>query len=225
MRQRFPSGAAGSSGWPVSWSRASGIPERSDSYPCPCCRGAQWPGAPPATDRQARSWRWMFLMGAANITLVTAGVVIGGGFRSFIFLGYYPTLAVFAVVLWSSWPSLACTTAQLPRERGRRRMEGPGRAARQGLVDIRAKTPARGRGPKPQSSERGQLPFESDVVAFGRQQLAGGGRSAPGLRPAVRRTGCANRNVGVQRPFPECESLPRTIWVQGLFPHRNQDKS
>ena len=146
MRQRFPSGAAGSSGWPVSWSRASGIPERSDSYPCPCCRGAQWPGAPPATDRQARSWRWMFLMGAANITLVTAGVVIGGGFRSFIFLGYYPTLAVFAVVLWSSWPSLACTTAQLPRERGRRRMEDPGRAARQGLVDIRAKNTRPGEG-------------------------------------------------------------------------------
>ena len=68
MRQRSPSGAAGSPGWPVPWSRASGIPETSDSYPCPCCRGAQWLGAPPATDRQARSWRWMFLMGAANIT-------------------------------------------------------------------------------------------------------------------------------------------------------------
>ena len=92
------------------------------------------------------TWRWMLLLSAADIALVTAGVVIGGGFRSFIFLAYYPTLAVFAVVLWSSWPSLACTTAQLPRERGRRRMEDPGRAARQGLVDIRAKNTRPGEG-------------------------------------------------------------------------------
>ena len=45
-------------------------------------------------------WLWM---SAADIALVTAGVVIGAGFRSFIFLAYYPALAVFAVVFWSSW--------------------------------------------------------------------------------------------------------------------------
>ena len=53
------------------------------------------------------TWRWMLLLSAADIALVTAGVVIGGGFRSFIFLAYYPTLAVFAVVFSSYWLSLA----------------------------------------------------------------------------------------------------------------------
>ena len=58
------------------------------------------------TDRPV-TWRWMLLLCAADIALVTFGVVNGGGFRSFIFLGYYPTLAVFAVVFWPSWFSLA----------------------------------------------------------------------------------------------------------------------
>ena len=53
------------------------------------------------------TWHWMLLLSAAYIALATAGVVIGGGFRSFIFLGYYPTLAVFAVAFWPSWFSLA----------------------------------------------------------------------------------------------------------------------
>ena len=55
--------------------------------------------------------RWMLLLCATDIALVTFGVVIGGGFRSFIFLGYYPTLAVFAVVFSSFWLSLAWATA------------------------------------------------------------------------------------------------------------------
>ena len=46
-----------------------------------------------------------------GIALITAGVVIGDGFRSFIFLAYYPSLAVFAVVFSSHWLSLAWTTA------------------------------------------------------------------------------------------------------------------
>ncbi len=96
-------------------------------------------------------------MGAADITPATTGIGMGGGFRRFIFPAYYPVFAVSAVVFWPSRLSLACTTAQLPRERGRRRMEGPGRAARRGVVDIQAKTPARETGPKPQSSERGVI--------------------------------------------------------------------
>ena len=74
-----------------------------------------------------------------------------------------PTIRSLPFLPWSSgppgsaWVSLACTTAQLPRERGRRRMEDPGRAARRGVVDIQAKTPARETGPKPQSSERGVI--------------------------------------------------------------------
>ena len=57
------------------------------------------------------TWRWMLFLSATEIALITVGVVIGGGFRSFIFLAYYPSLAVFAVVFSSHWLSLAWTTA------------------------------------------------------------------------------------------------------------------
>ena len=57
------------------------------------------------------TWRWMLLLSAMEIVLITGGIVIGGGFRSFIFLGYYPSLAVFAVVFSSHGLSLAWTTA------------------------------------------------------------------------------------------------------------------
>ena len=57
------------------------------------------------------TWRWMLFLSAAELALITFGIVIGGGFKSFIFLAYYPSLAVFAVVFSSHWPSLAWTTA------------------------------------------------------------------------------------------------------------------
>ena len=57
------------------------------------------------------TWRWMLLLSATEIALITVGVGVGGGFRSFIFLAYYPSLAVFAVVFSSHWLSLAWTTA------------------------------------------------------------------------------------------------------------------
>ena len=56
------------------------------------------------------TWRWMLFLSATDMVLITAGVVIGGGYRSFIFLAYYPSLAIFAVVFSSHWPSLAWTT-------------------------------------------------------------------------------------------------------------------
>ena len=56
------------------------------------------------------TWRWMLFLSATEIALTTVGIVIGGGFRSFIFLAYYPSLAVFAVVFSSHWLSLAWTT-------------------------------------------------------------------------------------------------------------------
>ena len=56
------------------------------------------------------TWRWVLFLSAAEIALITVGIVIGGGFRSFIFLAYYPSLAVFAVVFSSHWLSLAWTT-------------------------------------------------------------------------------------------------------------------
>ena len=56
------------------------------------------------------TWRWMLFLFATDIGLTTVGVVSGGGYRSFIFLAYYPSLAVFAVVFSSHWLSLAWTT-------------------------------------------------------------------------------------------------------------------
>ena len=50
-------------------------------------------------------------------------------------------------------------------------------------------------------------------------------RSVPRVTSGSQKTGCANRIFSVQRPFPVCESMHRTTWVQGLFPRRNQDKS
>ena len=56
------------------------------------------------------TWRWMLLLSAVDVALIMVGIVIGGGFKSFIFLAYYPSLAVFAVVFSSHWLSLAWTT-------------------------------------------------------------------------------------------------------------------
>ena len=56
------------------------------------------------------TWRWMLFLSATDIALITAGVVIGGGFNSFFFLGYYAALAVFAAVFTSLWLGLAWTT-------------------------------------------------------------------------------------------------------------------
>ena len=56
------------------------------------------------------TWRWLLFLGAMDVVLITVGVFIGGGFRSFIFLFYYPAMAVFAVVFSSYWLSLAWTT-------------------------------------------------------------------------------------------------------------------
>ena len=56
------------------------------------------------------TWRWMLLLSATDIALITAGVVIGGGFNSFFFLAYYAALAVFAAVFTSLWVGLAWTT-------------------------------------------------------------------------------------------------------------------
>ena len=56
------------------------------------------------------TWRWMLFLCTMDIALITAYVVIDSGFSSFIFLAYYPALAIFAVVFPSSRLSLAWTT-------------------------------------------------------------------------------------------------------------------
>ena len=56
------------------------------------------------------TWRWMFALSAMDIVLITADIVIGGGFKSFTFLAYYPALAMFTAVFTSFWFGLAWTT-------------------------------------------------------------------------------------------------------------------
>ena len=56
------------------------------------------------------TWRWMLFLSAADITLATGSIVIGGGFQSFVFLGYYAALAIFGAVFTSLWIGLAGTT-------------------------------------------------------------------------------------------------------------------
>ena len=56
------------------------------------------------------TWRWLLFLSAAEIGMITAGVVIDGGYTSLIFLAYYPSLAVFAVVFSSHGLTLAWMT-------------------------------------------------------------------------------------------------------------------
>ena len=56
------------------------------------------------------TWRWLLLLSVVDFALVTTGVVFQGGFEGFIFLAYYPTLALFVVVFTSLWFGLAWTT-------------------------------------------------------------------------------------------------------------------
>ena len=56
------------------------------------------------------TWHWLLFLSATDIALITVGVIIGGGFTSFIFLAYYPALALFAVVFSSLLHSIAWTT-------------------------------------------------------------------------------------------------------------------
>ena len=59
---------------------------------------------------RAMSWRWLLLLSAMDITLITAAVIIGGEFHLFVYVAYYPALALFAVVFTSLWLSLTWTT-------------------------------------------------------------------------------------------------------------------
>ena len=56
------------------------------------------------------TWRWMLLLSAVDLALVTASISIGPGFDSFAFVAYYPALALFVVVFTSLWLGLAWTT-------------------------------------------------------------------------------------------------------------------
>ena len=56
------------------------------------------------------TWRWMLLLSAMDIALATSSVSVGPGFDSYVFVAYYPAIALFAVVFTSLRLSLAWTT-------------------------------------------------------------------------------------------------------------------
>ena len=53
---------------------------------------------------------WLMFLSAMDVILITGGVAMQGGYHSFIFLAYYPALAVVAVVFLSFWFTVAWTT-------------------------------------------------------------------------------------------------------------------
>ena len=55
-------------------------------------------------------WRWLLFLSAMDLTITTAGVIFQGGFDGFIFVVYYPVLALFFAVFTSLWLGLAWTT-------------------------------------------------------------------------------------------------------------------
>ena len=56
------------------------------------------------------TWHWLVALSALDITLITSGLVMEGEFRSIHHLGYYPALALVAVILSSFTFILAWTT-------------------------------------------------------------------------------------------------------------------
>ena len=60
--------------------------------------------------RRRVTWRHLLLLSAMDIALITASVVVDGGFDSFLYIPYYPALAAFAAVFTSALLNLAWTT-------------------------------------------------------------------------------------------------------------------
>ena len=56
------------------------------------------------------SWRWLLLSSAMDMVLITVGIILQRGFEGFIFLAYYPALALFVLVFSSLWLGLAWAT-------------------------------------------------------------------------------------------------------------------
>ena len=56
------------------------------------------------------TWHHLLVLSAMDIALITASVVVDGGFDNFLFLPYYPALAAFAAVFTSALLNLTWTT-------------------------------------------------------------------------------------------------------------------
>ena len=60
--------------------------------------------------RRSVTWRHLLLLSAMDIALITASVVVDGGFDNFLYIPYYPALAAFAAVFTSALLNLTWTT-------------------------------------------------------------------------------------------------------------------
>ena len=61
------------------------------------------------TDRPI-TWRWLFATNVTDVVLVSGVIAVHGGFESYFFLAYFPSLALFAVVFTSLSLCLAWTS-------------------------------------------------------------------------------------------------------------------
>ena len=60
---------------------------------------------------RAVTWRWLLFLSALDIALITGGVIVGGEFHLFVYVTYFPALALFAAVFASLGLCLLWTTA------------------------------------------------------------------------------------------------------------------
>ena len=66
------------------------------------------------------TWRWMLLLSAMDIALAASSISVGPGFDSYVFVAYYPALALFAVVFTSLWLSRSNAVMNCRRRPGGR---------------------------------------------------------------------------------------------------------
>ena len=57
------------------------------------------------------TWHWMLALSAIDVALITGNIAVSGRFEGYIFVAYYPALAIFAVVFSSLWLIFAWVTA------------------------------------------------------------------------------------------------------------------
>ena len=60
--------------------------------------------------KRSVTWCWLLLLSTMDMVLITAGVIFQRGFEGFLFLAYYPALAMFVFLFPSLWVGLAWTT-------------------------------------------------------------------------------------------------------------------
>ncbi len=47
------------------------------------------------------TWRWLLVLSAMDLVLITASIILQRGFERFLFLAYYPVLAPFVLLFLS----------------------------------------------------------------------------------------------------------------------------